>query len=150
MSSRAISVDIPDIPVDSVDTSVKEGFALTVAPTAFDDGKRPITIQPPLDPAWTPSIPAARKHRQVAGLDPALRPHAEVLYRSMKAAGRAGVPWIACWEALVAAGVDTADIQVGRIVTWLRFKGVEVVAFYEGGETRFRLEDEVKVEVKKV
>ena len=145
MSSRAIPVDIldipPDIPVDSVDRAERTPFALTVAPTAFDDGKRPIEVQPPLDKSWTPSdLPKPKKGTASLGLDPALRPHAEVLYRSMRAAGVAGVPWIACWEALVAAGVDTADIQVGRIVTWLRFKGVEVVAFYEGGETRFRLE----------
>jgi len=66
--------------------------------------------------------------------DERLRPLAATLFKAMQAAGDDGLSWAEAWA--LTDGVE----QTGVVVTWMRTKGVEVVAFYLDGQTRFRLE----------
>lgn len=71
-----------------------------------------------------------------------IRDYAAVLWRSLKARGSLGLSWTESWELLRShTDADTRPPDVGRVITWLRSQGVEVVSVYEAGETRFRLED---------
>jgi hypothetical protein len=84
-------------------------------------------------------LPHARPNQSEA----LYRPGATVLYRALVAAGEAGLAWRDCYTLLL--GVDLSEGQqagaVGRHVVWMRSRGVRLYAYYEAGETRFRLEE---------
>ena len=81
------------------------------------------------EPEFSP-LPKPRKDDR----DERLRPLAAVMFKALKDAGDDGLSWAEAW-----ALTDGTE-QTGVVVTWMRQKGVSVVAFYEGGMTRFRLE----------
>lgn len=79
------------------------------------------------------AAPRPLKDKRQEQRDELLRPQAAVLYPALKAAGEGGLAWRECFVLV------SEDTGVGRVVVWMRSHGVEISAWYEAGETRFRL-----------
>jgi len=82
-------------------------------------------------------LPRPVKNTAQEQYDALLRPQAALLYPVLKKAGSAGVSWTEAWNVLTA---QFTDVVTGKVVVYLRAHGVGVVAYYEGGETRFKLD----------
>jgi hypothetical protein len=81
--------------------------------------------------------PKARQRKKSIGQDDeVLRPQAAVVFRALKAVGASGL----AWREVFVLVEDYDGSEVGRTVTWMRYHGVSVLAYYEAGETRFKLE----------
>ena len=81
-------------------------------------------------------LPRPVKNTAQEQYDALLRPQAALLYPALKRAGDAGLSFIESWELLSA---QFSDVVTGKVVVYLRAHGVGVVAYYEAGETRFKL-----------
>jgi hypothetical protein len=86
------------------------------------------------------AVPKARKHTLA-------RRQAAPVYRALIAQGSVGLSWREVY-ALLHGGehaVGDQQVHVGQVISWMRSKGVVIDAFYEGGETRFRVVEREQV-----